>query len=39
MVKLIGLMFKRDEEKARKNRRIITGLKETIHYVKFNKAQ
>ena len=30
--------FKTDPAKARLNRRIVTGLKETIHYVKYNKA-
>ena len=30
--------FKSDPVKARLNRRVVTGLKETIHYVKYNKA-
>ena len=38
IVAMMEASFKTDPAKARLNRRIVTGLKETIHYVKYNKA-
>ena len=38
IVSMMEAGYKSDPEKARMNRRIVTGLKETVHYVKYNKA-